>query len=46
MIAGLIALAVRNRTLVGLITALAIGLGIWGVRVIRLDAMASAATTP
>jgi Cu(I)/Ag(I) efflux system membrane protein CusA/SilA len=39
MIAGLIALAVRNRTLVGLITALAIGLGIWGVRVIRLDAI-------
>jgi Cu(I)/Ag(I) efflux system membrane protein CusA/SilA len=39
MIARLIALSIRNRTLTGMIAVLAIGLGIWGVRVIRLDAI-------
>ena len=39
MLARLIAYSVRNRALVILVTAIVIGLGVWGLRVIRLDAI-------
>ena len=39
MIARIIELSVRNRILVLLLTAVLLGLGVWGVRNIRLDAI-------